>query len=354
MSCVTRPTSILRKLVPFKFDCCGPVAEVARSIFERHPHLFPYMLATLQSMDTAAEPRIEFADALQQLMDPRVAQGQLRKAFEKAEASARREFFMSYYDKSRAEEDFNYRLDNIQLVGATSFWSRMFRIDAEPIVDAIGVISHLYAADVRRDPCMNSLVTNLVTQSTRDALRADPKKIKFVEDCLILERDIFGAFRFDKFANRVHVFHSISEDVLGETDETYGLISDIDAMTTHGHFTIDERPSYDGRWRQIRITCRPEEEESAPWRDYVHSETIGRRIAVDFDEPIVGRPPTVDSRIRVDGTLHPTTTSIDLELATFREDETWLGRLWRKRHERNQETRPQNVPTPVSVFGQLK
>ncbi len=330
-----REVSLVRKLVPFTFDACGPVADIFRIVFDKHPHLFPTILKTLENTDSAKEPRMLFAEAFQMLVDPNVAQARLRDAFEKAERFARKEHFMTYYDSKRAEYDFNYRLTTLQLCGATSFWARMFFISSRPIGDAVEQLSHLYTADGRRDSVMNSFVLNLTEQWAREKLPENKPMIKFIQDAFILERDIFGPYRLDKFSNRVFVFHSLTDAFISKTDETAGFLWDIDAIKTHANFHIEDFEKFEGRWRTIRITCKQEDAELPPWQDEVFHDQIGRVVHIDFDKTLVGRPPTVDMRIAVDGTLFPKTSSVEFELACKKEDESFMGKLWRRRYNKS-------------------
>lgn len=330
-----RQTSLIRKLVPFTFDACGPVADIFRMTFNKHPYIFPNMLKTLENLDTAKEPRVEFAQGLQMLMDERVSQARLREQFDKAELLARKEHFMLAYDEKRAEYDFNYRLTTLQLCGCTAFWNRMFFISSEPVHDAVDQLAHLYTADARRDPVMNSFVQNLTERWAREKLPENPPMVKFIEDSFIIERDLFGPYRLDKFSDRVFVFHSLTDAFINKNDETAGFLWEIDAVATHGNFLIEDTMKHDGRWRTIKVTCKQETEELPPWRDEVFHEGMGRAIDIKFDEALIGRPPTVNKRIHVDGTLYPKTSSFDFELANLREDETFMGRLWRKRWDKS-------------------
>lgn len=333
----SRQVSLIRKLVPFTFDACGPVGDIFRMTFEKHPHLFPTMLSTLQNLDTASEPRVLFAEGLQMLMDEKVSQARLRQAFEKAEVAARKEHFMAYYDEKRANYDFNYRLATLQLCGCTAFWNRMFFISSAPLRDAVDQLAHLYTADGRRDPVMNGFVLNLTERWAREKLPNNAPMVKFVQDAFIIERDIFGPYRLDKFAERVFVFHALTDAFISPNDQTAGFLWEVDAVRTHGNFLIEDLDKFDGRWRSIKITCRSEDDELPPWNDTVFHPEIGRDIHLAFDQPLVGRPPTVDRRISVDGTLYPKTSSTEFELAVQKEDVSFMGKLWRRRWDKMKE-----------------
>lgn len=338
---VTRPISILRQLVPFKLDVCGPVTDVTRTVFANHPHVFPSMLRSLEQLDTAAEPRIFFAEALHKLADESVRQSAVRDAFEVAEVKARQEFFQAYYDSKRAEFDFNYRLDSLQLVGAVGFWSRMMRISASPVGDALGQLTHLYTADARRDGVMKGFVEYITHQKERDDIRCNKHKQRFLENCLILERDIFGPFRLDRFSNRQFIFHCIDLDEAGKSEESYGMFTDIEAFKTHANFIITDALDSGTKWRNIEIRCGPEEPESPPYTTSIFNETLGRSVEVKFDEPLVGRPDTVDKRIKIENTIFPKTTFATFQLAHIEEDESLMGKLWRKRYDATREYRPE-------------
>lgn len=340
-STVTRNVSTLRRLVPFKFDVCGPVAEVTRQVFNQYPHIFPTMLATLERLDTAAEPRISFADALQRLADEGSRQAQIRDAFDIAEVHARQEFFQNWYDPKRCEFDFNYRLDSLQLIGAVQYWARMFRVHPSPRIDAVGQLTHLYTADARRDPTMKGFVEYITHRKEREDIAQNKSKQRFLEECLLLERDLFGPYRLDKFANRQFVFHCIDLDEFGRDEDAYRMVHEIEAFQKHANLIVSEEEKHDGRWKCIEVRCGPEEPESPPWSTHVFNEALGRKVEVLFDEPIVGRPDTADKRIRVDGSLYPKSSAVSVEFPQEVEDESFMGRLWRWRYDHEREYRPE-------------
>jgi hypothetical protein len=318
---MSRQTSLLRKLVPFRVLGCGPVAQLSATAFGRYPHHFSLIMETLEETDTEPAPRMALAEAFQNLVHGQ-PQLKVREQFADAEMEAR-QLLTGGGGGNRWMSDPRYRLELLQLQTAAGFWRRQLSTAANPMLNCEFYVHHEVSTDLRVDQVISPYFHMMLDGAGRAKITDDINDL--VAQVLLLERDLYGEHRFDKRNDRMHLTQSILLPTIDKNDDTLGIF-DVPAIRDYGNFVVDISDKFDGRWRKIVVQCA-EEEEPFPWSEPLSVTAIaGSTFTADarvlFDHTLVSR--------RTDKRLAVTTAKATFEFELPNKgpaDHSWLGRM---------------------------
>nr|CCD14113.1 unnamed protein product [Trypanosoma congolense IL3000] len=78
-----------------------------------------------------------------------------------------------------------------------------------------------------------------------------------MKECLLLERDAFGRYRFDPRGDNRLLVHCIKLDDTTKTPTSFSVVLD-PLFRQYGNFTLDRKEVFQGRWVEHRLSCGEE------------------------------------------------------------------------------------------------
>lgn len=200
------------------------------------------------------------------------------------------------YDSGRTAIDPEYKMMTGQLAMGAGWWARMFLVHHQPWIEAEEFVNMRYGSDVRRDETISQYTRLLLEEAGREKLNEDMHEL--FKDIFILERDLYGQYRFDRRGDQVFLLQSVKMADVGRNDESaVAIIGELDSVVKAGHFDV-KLTNVQERWKQYCVTCKPETE-PAPWWEKVEVPEV--RVAAPGNLRIGSAVPMGGSRM--DSTL---------------------------------------------------
>ncbi|AAZ10308.1 uncharacterized protein TEOVI_000771700 [Trypanosoma equiperdum] len=220
-----------------------------------------------------ALPRMLLAEGFQRMLEGQSPQRDLRALFEEAEMEAHRLLLdMDLAWRRQQPESHLYaairhdplsRLLAYELYAICGYYVQLMSISGSPEVGAAALLRTLIASDVRTDHLLQhttlrfeALPRDVVTGERLHPCEAPVEA--FVKECLLLERDAFGRFRFDPRGDNRLLMHCLKLDDIVKTPKSFSVVLD-PLVRRYGNFDLDRAVVYQGRWMQHRLACREEE-----------------------------------------------------------------------------------------------
>ena len=292
--------SLIRNLIPFTIAGAGPVANLYRAAFLHRQPLVKNMLKRLETLDTALHPRVALAEALQRMLQGQLLQRDLRPLFERAEVMYRRELNDT---NCRCSTDPPYRLLTLQLWLTSIFYVDMLAVSADPFHNAEIRLYSGMTSDVGKDELLTKLFVAYENFETRPEI--PPEFIECIEEMLLLERDLFGKYRFDSRRGVKALTHAIALDAVGH-DATTASLLDHETIQKYGNFLTEVKEINNGRWREHRLWCGEEDHrlfDFLPGKEKitVAGEGWSHDIVLSYDTPLCTRTHEVDPTLLKSG-----------------------------------------------------
>lgn len=266
--------SFLRHVIPLRAQGAGGAAARYRHAFIHQEHLICRVLGALEAVSLPAPPRMLLAEGFQRMLEGRTPQRDIRALFEAAENEARRMLFQAEFhaETVRLQRDGHLymaikrdpltRLLAYELRAACGYYGQLMAIRSQPEESAAALLRTLIASDIRTDPFLVDLVLNFAALrrnvSTGERLESFPSASEqFVKECLLLERDAFGRFRFDARGDNRHLLHCIKLADITKTSGDFAVVLD-PVLRQHGNFCLESTLVHQGRWMEHRLSCAEE------------------------------------------------------------------------------------------------
>ncbi|EPY33894.1 hypothetical protein STCU_01872 [Strigomonas culicis] len=287
------------------------MSTALRHAFLHQDCLIPQVLGALEHVELPPTPRIIFAEGFQRLLEGDAPQRELRELFEEALMLSRLVLLHTldgnryppgehaYIERVRGDP--LHRLLAYELRAACEYYARLMAVTTTPHLGASVVLRTLIAADVRQDPLLGALIRQF-QDHPRDAdtgarLRPLPAATEeFVKECLLLERDAFGVFRFDPRADNHHLLHALQLDDITKTPESARVLRD-PLLGQYGNFELVSETIHQGRWTRYTLSCRPEDHRLLPSLPELETivapdeldETKSLQVLVEYNKPLCDR-----------------------------------------------------------------
>lgn len=311
------------------------------------------LLAALEKADLDATPRMMLAEGYQGIMEGKL-QRDIRSIFETAEMECRQAYHGKY--EPHRMGDPMYKLTAFQLWMAAGYWTRMFYISADPLPECSVFLHTKYTADIRRDEALSHVFLRTSSDIGRRDLNDD--ELSVIAETLLLERDMYGHYRFERRSDQQFFMQSLLSKDVGHNDDTSGVLQ-LRPVVDHGNFVVEVKEKYDGRWRNVKVSCGDEAKLAPPWREEIVVDVSGHDLsgrsavclsawgptgAVAYRHPTLDRAslpssaavaeviynePLVLPREDV-RTLDGEAPFFEFELANIQEDHSLFGRLCRR------------------------
>lgn len=312
-----RERSLLRNLVPMRVYSSGPASVYLRHAFLHQDRLIGRFLGALEAVPLPSLPRMLLAEGFQRMLEGDVPQRELRELFEDAETECRKMLlhldvseggYHPYHDpqtspRERAAwlavaRDPLCRLLAYELRAASSHYARLMAVSSDPYVPAAVIVRTIIASDLRTDDFLVKHALDFekhprnVETGDRQGPAMPPEQEGLMRELLLVERDAFGCFRFDPRGDNHHLVHSLKLSDITKTPQAYSVIMD-PVVRRYGNFCVETEEVYQGRWRQYKVHCGPEDHrvdpalplyETVTTRDAITGGTL--RMLVHYDEPI--------------------------------------------------------------------
>ncbi|ORC93378.1 uncharacterized protein TM35_000012550 [Trypanosoma theileri] len=266
--------SFLRHVIPLRVQGAGSMATLYRHAFIHQEHLIHRLLRALETVPLPALPRMLLAEGFQRMLEGQTPQRDIRALFEEAENEARRVLIQAEFHSDNCqhqEEGYLYtaikrdplmRLLAYELRAACGYYAQLMAISSQPEEGAAALLRTLIASDVRTDPLLVDVMLRFEAlhrnEETGERLEScDSPVEEFVKECLLLERDAFGVFRFDARGDNRHLVHCIKLGDIGKTPRSFAVTID-PILQQHGNFILERTPVHQGRWVEHRLSCAPE------------------------------------------------------------------------------------------------
>ncbi|ESL10835.1 hypothetical protein TRSC58_01425 [Trypanosoma rangeli SC58] len=266
--------SFLRHVIPLRVQGAGSVAALYRHAFLNQEHLIQRVLGALEAVALPTLPRMLLAEGFQRMLDGETPQRDIRALFSEAENEARRMLLQAEFHLdtvSRHPDGHLYaaiksnpltRLLAYELRAACGYYAQLMSIRSQPEDSAAALLRTLIAADIRTDPFLVDLMLKFATLrrnvSTGGRLETClPPVEEFVKECLLLERDAFGRFRFDARGDNRHVLHCIKLADITKTPRDFAVLLD-PVLQQYGNFHLQSTLVHQGRWMEHRLSCAEE------------------------------------------------------------------------------------------------
>lgn len=247
--------SLLRALVPFTVDVCGPSTEVVRQAFIRRPALIRKFFFELERCDTAPVPRVALAEAMQALLEGSHRGSDIRAHFARAETLGRRDT-LGEFEPARFRDDPTYRLRSYIVSMAAAFYTRLFAISTTPLLEARHAVFMRYTADITSDNLLRDAVFLLKDPAARAYFPEEYNDL--FATLMLLERDVMGDGRLDKRGGRARIFHTIDPEDVGRNDVTRQLL-DVAVVQRYANFVVKEETKFGSRWKDVIVSCGVED-----------------------------------------------------------------------------------------------
>ncbi|KAH9598773.1 hypothetical protein LSM04_001296 [Trypanosoma melophagium] len=267
--------SFLRHVIPLRVKGAGSMATLYRHAFIHQEHLIHRVLRALETVPLPALPRMLLAEGFQQMLEGQAPQRDIRTIFEEAENEARRVLIQAEFhtDNSQQQQEEGYlyraikrdplmRLLAHELRAACGYYAQLMAISSHPEEGAAALLRTLIASDVRTDSFLVDIMLGFEAlhrnEETGERLELCASPVEeFVKECLLLERDAFGVFRFDARGDNRHLVHCIKLGDIGKTPKSFAVTLD-PVLQKHGNFLLERTPVHQGRWVRHRLSCAPE------------------------------------------------------------------------------------------------
>lgn len=301
--------SLLRSLIPFIVTGAGPVANLYRAAFLHRQPLVRNMLQRLENLDTAINPRLVLAEAIQRLLQGTMFQRDIRPLFESAEIEFRRELNAT---GCRCSTDPPYRLKTFELWMCAAFYVDMLSVSSDPFHGAEIRLYSGMASDIAKDELCTKLYLAFESEETRPTV--PPEFRDCIGEMLLLERDVFGKFRFDSRRGAKYLTHSIRLDAVGHDKSTASLLHD-PTILEYGNFHQQQREVGNGRWMEHTLWCGDEDHrlfDFLPPKEKitVAGEGWSHEIILSYDTPLCTRTHEVDPALAKAGQAYVETFEI--------------------------------------------
>ncbi|KEG14585.1 hypothetical protein DQ04_00391070 [Trypanosoma grayi] len=266
--------SFLRHVIPLRVHGPGPMTVLYRHAFIHQEHLIHRVLGALEAVPLPALPRMLLAEGFQRMLEGQIPQRDIRALFEEAESEAHRVILHAEFhaDVARRQKDAHIyaaikgdpltRLLAYELRAACGYYAQMMALSSRPEEGAAALLRTLIAADIRTDPFLLDVMLKF------DSLRRDlttgerlepcaPYVEEFVKECLLVERDAFGRFRFDARGDNRHLVHGIKINDITKTPKGFSVVLD-PVLQQYGNFHLERKVVHQGRWVEYRLSCAKE------------------------------------------------------------------------------------------------
>lgn len=322
---VTAEHSFLRHVVPFHVQGSGPASTLLRHSFLQQGRLITRVFRALEEVPLPSLPRMLLAEGLQQLLDGDVPQRRLRELFEEAEVECRKMLLQLDYDASgspvysgggrdqwQAEEAARWtavqkdplsRVLAYELRAACGYYAQLMSVSSAPFQPAAMLVRTLLSSDVRTDDYLVKLFLNFEQHprntDTGERLEQLPTAVaEMVKEMLLLERDVFGTYRFDARGDNRQLVHCLKLSDITKTPRDFAVLMD-PVMQQYGNYRVEKTVVHGGRWMEYRVTCGAEDHRIDPGLPVL--ETVGTKdeitgrdmsMIVLYDEAICQRHKT--------------------------------------------------------------
>ncbi|RNF27007.1 uncharacterized protein Tco025E_00763 [Trypanosoma conorhini] len=290
--------SFLRHVIPLRLQGPGSVAALYRHAFLHQEHLIQRVLGALEAVALPALPRMLLAEGFQRMLDGETPQRDIRALFEEAENEARRMLLQAEFHLdtvSRQPDGHLYaaiktnpltRLLAYELRAACGYYAQVMSIRSQPEDSAAALLRTVIAADVRTDPFLADLMLKFAALrrnvATGERLETCLQPVEeFVKECLLLERDAFGRFRFDARGDNRHVLHCIKLVDITKTPKDFSVLLD-PVLRQYGNFCLQSTPVHQGRWMEHRLSCAEESHRVDPRLPLVETVEVPAESETEF------------------------------------------------------------------------
>ncbi|EAO00285.1 hypothetical protein C3747_14g88 [Trypanosoma cruzi] len=307
----------LRHVIPMRVQGAGSAAALYRHAFLHQESLIQRVLGALESVPLPALPRMLLAEGFQRMLDGETPQRDIRALFEEAENEARRVLIQAESHSSVNSQHCDghfyaaiktnplMRLLAYELRAACGYYAQIMSIRSQPEDGAAMLLRTLIAADIRTDPFLVDVMLKFAALrrnvDTGERLEACPSPVEeFVKECLLLERDAFGRFRFDARGDNRHLLHCIKLSDITRAPRDFAVLLD-PVLRQHGNFCIQSTSVHQGRWMEHRLSCAEESHRVDPHLPLLETVEVPSNKeselsvgdAVGVAHGVSGRPPLV-------------------------------------------------------------
>ncbi|KAH8605398.1 hypothetical protein ERJ75_001607000 [Trypanosoma vivax] len=203
------------------------------------------------------------------MLEGQSPQRDVRVLFEEAEMEAHRLLLDTEWSRRRHQADAHLyaaikhnplsRLLAYELYAVCGYYVRLMGISSQPEEGAAALLRTLIASDIRTDYLLQQ--TMLRFESLRRDVETgerledcETSVEEFVKECLLLERDAFGQFRFDARGDNRHLLHCIKLEDIAKSPKSFAVVLD-PLVKQQGNFTLQRTAVYQGRWMEHRLAC---------------------------------------------------------------------------------------------------
>ncbi|EPY41552.1 hypothetical protein AGDE_02372 [Angomonas deanei] len=299
--------SFLRNVIPLYAKSNGLASTYHRHAFLYQNELIGKVLLALENVPLPTAPRMVLAEGFQRMLEGDCPQRDIRALFEEAHTLAR-QVLASAVDggKPHGEErllqgvryDPLLRLLAYELTAACDYYYNLMGVGTDPQRSCSVALQMLVGSDLRTDGLLGKMTHAFHDHprvlETGERLAEVPVDVEeFIKETFLLERDIFGEYRFDARADNVYLLHCLKLSDIVKTPQSFVVLLD-PLVKSCGNFDLQSDVVRQGRW--VRHTLKAGKEDHRLLSRLPSLETIvldddiaeGKKmeILVYYDKPI--------------------------------------------------------------------